>query len=166
MYATRSDMRSRFGAEELVQLTNKGATPITAQMLSDGIDGVDLSGYTQAEQDEIAAALAVLDRALDDAQAEIDPYLQGRYALPLSSTPTMLLKLAADMARFNLYENAPPEIVQTRYENAVQFLRGVSRGQVSLGLDAAEVAEPEAGGIATTGSAPVFTADNLKGYTT
>lgn len=105
-YATQQHMVDRFGAVELAQLTDRtsGAT-------------IDAD---------------VLARALSDADAEIDGYLATRYALPLESTPPMLVRLAADIARYRLFDDKTTEAVRTRYQDAVALLKQLSSGAVRL----------------------------------
>lgn len=139
MYASRQDLLRRFGAKLLAELA--GRTPgvrLTAEMLETAIEGGDTSVYTQEEQDAIADALAVIDEALADAAAEIDPYLQPRYVLPLASVPRVLVNVAADLAAWRLLRGRQDEGLRQRYEDAITFLRRVSRGELDLGLDAAQ----------------------------
>lgn len=111
-YCTQADLVREFGAEELVQLTDRADPPtgqIDAQRVSD---------------------------AIDDATAEINTYLAGRYTLPLASTPTVLRRVAVDLARYYLYvdirEDHPAAL---RYARQVKLLRGIADGVLSLGLD-------------------------------
>lgn len=115
MYCTQADMVDRFGEEELIQLTDRA-----------GLDVIDT---------------VVLDRAIADATAEIDGYLASRYQLPLAETPPSLTRIASDIARYFLYDDAATSSVQDRYDNAVKFLRGVARGDVSLVQQAGDTAE-------------------------
>jgi len=118
-YATQQDLIDRFGETELVQLSNRagGAT-------------VDAT---------------VVDRALADADAEIDSYLAARYTLPLSPVPEVVARLAADMARFYLYDDRATEQVSKRYDNAVKLLKSIAAGAVSIGVDSSD-AQPAADG--------------------
>lgn len=115
MYTSQADMEDRFGAEEMIQLTDRTGTGV--------ID------------------VAVLDRAIADADAEIDGYLASRYQLPLAETPPALTRIASDIARYLLYDDAATDSVSDRYDNAVKFLRSVARGDVSLVQQAGDTAE-------------------------
>ncbi|MDP1673371.1 MAG: DUF1320 domain-containing protein [Burkholderiales bacterium] len=139
-YATKQDMIDRFGETELVQITN--------------------------QEDHAATVIndTVLNQALADADAEIDGYLIGRYALPLASVPATLKRNACDIARYHLYDNRVTEQVQKRYDNVVAFLRMLAKGDASLGLDAAHQETPTTGGPAIAAGDRVFTADSLKDY--
>jgi phage gp36-like protein len=134
-------MIDRFGETELVQLTNKDNNAATS------IDD------------------PALDQALADANAEIDGYLTGRYALPLDPVPLMLKRSACDIARYHLFDDRVTEQVQKRYDGVVAFLRSVGKGDISLGVDAASQPAGAAGGPEVApGNERVFTQDSLADY--
>ncbi|MES8308143.1 DUF1320 domain-containing protein [Cutibacterium acnes] len=108
MYATLQDLVDRFGETELVQLSDRAATG--------------------------AIDPAVVARKLADAAAEIDSYLVGRYTLPLTPVPTVLARLACDIARYHLYDDRATEQVTQRYRDAIRFLEQVAKGAVQLGV--------------------------------
>lgn len=122
-YAVLDDLVSRFGSEELVQLTDRVNMPPTT-----------------IDADQVAKALA-------DAGAEIDTYLAVAYTLPLAAVPPRLVKVASDMARFYLHGKAADESVRAGYEDAVKWLAQVSKGIASLGLASADEAPVPAGGV-------------------
>lgn len=66
------------------------------------------------------------------ADGEINEYLAGRYALPLSFVPAGIVSIALDIVRFRLYDESPLEIVVERYKRAVQRLRDISDGRAVL----------------------------------
>lgn len=109
-YCTQQDLIDRFGADELIQLTDRAGT-------ADAIDAT------------------VLGQAIADADALIDGYLAGRYALPLASTPTALERAACDVARYFLFGASVPDVVQRRYDDVVKFMMALAKGDVSLGMD-------------------------------
>jgi len=112
-YAAQADMVDRFGEAELAQRTNR-------------VDGSSIDPV-------------VLGRALADADAEIDTYLASRYQLPLAVVPEVLVRLAADMARYHLCGDAAPDLVRQRHLDALALLRRMGTGEVQL-----------AGGVALT----------------
>jgi len=120
-YSTQTDLLNRISEDDLIGLTDK------------------------TDAGEIDTT--IVTRAIADADAEIDGYCGSRYTLPFSPVPVMIRKLSVDIAMYNLYGLNPtleiPEEIQARYDNAVRFLRDVSSGRVSLGVDAP--AEPETG---------------------
>ncbi len=110
-YATQSDMVSRFGDREVIMMTDRARLGV-----------IDTS---------------VLSYALDQADAEIDPYLAGHYQLPLTSIPRLLVGFACDIARYRLSAGATndTEEVRTRYLEATKFLTRIANREVSLGPD-------------------------------
>jgi phage gp36-like protein len=137
-YATVQDLVDRFGEREIVELTDRKL----AQVIDE----------------------TIAQRALDDASAEIDGYLASRCTLPLAHVPSVLVRICADMARYNLSGDNATEVISQRYKDAVAFLTRVSNGQVSLGLSAG--GEPPSGGDAVQmeSGGRVFDRDDSKGY--
>jgi phage gp36-like protein len=131
-YCTQADLEERYGAAELVELTDR-----------DRIGVAD------------ATAIA---RAIADADALVNGYLAGRYTLPLASTPPALTRLACVVARYHLYADHPTEHVRRAYEDAVRLLEQVAAGKVTLGLDAGGTAPvAESGGAEVSAPERVFT---------
>jgi len=110
-YATATDMQTRFTEQDLVLLTER----------------------ENSAPGEVN--LPVLTQALDDASAEINAYLSGRYTLPLSTVPTALVRVCCDIARYFLSGDNAPEHIAKRYADAVAFLQAVNQGKVALGID-------------------------------
>lgn len=137
-YATQEDLVARFGEVELIQLSDKV-----------GLGQIDAS---------------VVDAKLADADGEIDPYLRGRYVLPLATVPQPLQRVACDIARYHLYADGATEQVAQRYKDALAFLLRVSKGELQLGLDPAEQAAPSSGGPEICGPERVFTRETLSDY--
>lgn len=165
MYATPADLLARFGADELLQLAAHAEAPVSAALLELAVAGGNTGAYPPGEVAAAAAAVARLEEACADAAADIDPYLQARYALPLASVPAVLVRVACDVARYYLYTIEATDVVEARFRAAQAFLRDVSAGRASLGLDAAQQAEPTQGGVLRAGSEPRFTVEGLRGYT-
>lgn len=141
-YATQQDLVDRFGATELIQLTDRTNTPVST------IDSV------------------VVNRALDDASAFIDTYLTKVARLPLDVVPAALVRLTADIARYYLHGKAAEKDgpVERAYNDAADWLRDVSRGLVELSTGGET--PPPAGGGSVKSSAPgrVFTRDSLRSF--
>lgn len=112
-YATLTDLTNRFGADEIVGLADR--------------DGDD-----QPDTDLIASVSA-------DVDAEIDTHLAGRYPLPLSPVPRVLVNLACVMIRERLYlaqggrlDDTDP--VRREAEAARKLLREIGAGKAHLPL--------------------------------
>lgn len=99
-YATLVDMEATFGAKELVMLADRNR------------DGV--------------ADVAVVDRALEDAEAEVNSYLATRYVLPLDPVPAQIRAITCDVARYRLDAMNPRAITQERYDRALKSLADIS----------------------------------------
>lgn len=136
-YAVQQDMIDRFGEAEIIAITDRTGAGI--------IDAT------------------VLDQALADADDSINVYLVERYTLPLSTVPTVLVRLACDLARFNLYAEAPTEEVRNRRNDAITLLGQIAINKAGLGLD-----EPApSGGLpqgTKTSSDRLITSDLLKDF--
>ena len=139
-YASQSDLVTRFGQIELVQLTDRSPGAI-------------------------AINTTVLQAALDDADAEIDARLMARYTLPLPVVPRLIKNLAVDIARYRLSDDMATDQVTKRYDAALRVLADISSGKVLLGVDqAAQPAAPSGGPAVAQGSERVFTAKSLGDY--
>lgn len=139
-YASLPLLQERFGLDELVQRSDK------------------YQPYTGA------VVTAVIDRALADADAEIDGYVGSRYTLPLPlPTPPVLVPIACDIARYRLYDDAVPDVVRQRYEDAIARLRDIAAGRLSLGIDPAPAAGSQ-GAVLARSPSRIFGADQLRDY--
>jgi phage gp36-like protein len=120
-YSTQTDLEEQISQAELIELTDDA-----------GSGSVDTSAVA---------------RAIADSDAEIDSYCGSRYTMPFAPVPVMIRKLSVDIAVYNLFSRRVllkiPEDRQKRYDNAIRFLRDVSKGLISLGADAP--AEPSDG---------------------
>lgn len=107
-YITLADLTQRFREDEILSLTDTGGGSIDTDLT---------------------------DRAIDDASGEIDGYVAaGGYSVPLEPVPNIIKAYACDIARYRLYDESATEQVTKRYEDAIKFLRAVSRGEVLLGI--------------------------------
>lgn len=137
-YATLTDIERQMDPVDLVQLTDDGRT-----------------GEIDTD---------VVDRALADADEEVDGYLGGRYPVPLDPVPGIIRKTSVDIAIWNLWSRRRaevPEARKTRYENAIRFLGKVAEGKISLGSEDPDGNPPSASGIGSTGEDQVFTPSKL-----
>jgi phage gp36-like protein len=119
-YATQQDLVDRFGSAELAGLT-------------DPVAGSTINATT-------------VTRALTDADAEIDTRLSARYDTPLATVPAVIVRLAADLARYFLWDVRATEQVRNRYKDAVALLDKISKGDVMV--PGATLLTPAAGSVA------------------
>lgn len=89
-------------------------------------------GVEEIGQRESALGPGSIDGALIDADALIDGYLVGRYALPLSVVPANLPAVAAQLVRYALLGDAATERSRNDYKDAMTWLRDVQAGRVLL----------------------------------
>ncbi|MCA3312977.1 MAG: DUF1320 domain-containing protein [Roseomonas sp.] len=109
-YCTPQDLIDRFGQNEVAQL---------APALLGQVD------------------TARVQRACSDAGDMVDGYLRPRHTLPLSAVPTILVKLSAAIARFELHlggDRQPTEQVRQDRDQAIAFLKDVAAGRADLGI--------------------------------
>lgn len=139
-YTSEQQLIDRFGERELIQLTDRG-----------------VPRYDVINSD-------VLNAAINDAQALIDGYLAGRYALPLASVPTSLSRIAGDLVRYYLYDEHIPEHIQTKFKDAVKMLEAIGKGDINLGLDAAGGSPATNDAAEMTSQETVFGRDKSKGF--
>lgn len=119
------------------------------------------SRFGQREYADLLSAGHGYAHAENDAASLIDGYLASRYTLPLTSVPDIVTGWAGDITRFKLWDQAAPEEVRKRYEDAISQLRDLAAGRLSLPPDANGVAVSS--GLAFDGYASdrIFTSDTL-----
>lgn len=139
-YATQQNMTDRFGERELIALTDR-----------------DNTGVVDA---------AVLARGLQSADDEINPYLVARYTLPPASVPAIVSNFACDIARYRLCgaEVIETEEIRNRYKDAIKFFEKVSKGEISLGLDALNQTVASNGSVRVKSNQAVFNQSKLSDY--
>lgn len=120
--------------------------------------------FGQRELDDLLSSGADFERAASAANGVIDGYLAARYTLPLATTPELVRAWALDITRFRLWDEQAPEEVRRRYEDALEQLRDLAAGRMSLPPDA-QGAQPVAA-FETEGyhDERVFTADTLADF--
>lgn len=89
-------------------------------------------GTDELAQRESVLPAGAVDRALADADVEVDSYLTGRYTVPLSPVPGNVTRLAAAIARYRLLGDAATELARKEYEDARAWLRDVAAGRVQI----------------------------------
>lgn len=119
-YATREDYIAEFSQQELTQRTDRDR------------DGIEDDG--------------VFDRAATRADSEINLLIRSRYPVPLANVPGEIKDIALDLARFYLFSDEVPEIVQTRFETAFKKLRMIATGDTVLDVSTGP-ASPSGGEI-------------------
>lgn len=116
-YATQADLVAQFGEREVMALADR-----------DNLGTIDAG---------------LVASALDDASAEIDGYLVGRYIVPLTAVSRLIVTYCCDIARYRLSGATVTEVetVRNRYKDALRFLEGVRDGKNDLGTDVAQATD-------------------------
>lgn len=139
-YATLDQLKSRFGDDLLIRVTDR-ATPRTGL--------IDTS---------------VVDQALEDTDAVIDGYLEARYALPVVTVPAQLKDIALAIAIYKLHVFSAEDKITTDYQDALRSLREIAKGGIILTIAGKPAANNGASGVRITDRKRPFTNDNLKDF--
>ncbi len=130
--------------------------------LDEQISQAELEQLTD-DEDAGSPETGRLQRAIDDADGEIDGYLSGRYEVPLSTVPDIIRKFSVDIAIYNLFSRRPggaTDIRTERYNNVITFLMAVAKGQILVGVGGdAEDDSPK-----ITHATRIFSRSNLEGF--
>ena len=137
-YATQQDLVDRFGELELIQLSDREST-----------GSIDAT---------------VVGKALADADELVDSYIAARVALPLSTVPPRLARVAGDVARYYLHADAPTEQVRAAYKDAVAWLKDIAAGKATLGDDGVAAAAPADATVEFLGDDRLFTRTGLRDF--
>jgi len=144
-YCTIDDLKKLIPEAKLIRLTD-----------DEGVGAVD----TDRAQE-----------AIDSAAEEMDTYMGGKFALPISGTaPPILGKINTDIAIYNLYSRVKETVPDTRaerYKNAVGLLKEIAKGNISIGLqpipDAPDAGD-YAGGNRVSARTKIFDAETMDKY--
>lgn len=139
-YATQDDLVKRYGEDALRDLTDRAAPP---------------AGAIDAD---------VVTLALEDADAAIDGYLKGRYALPLTAVPPLLRDLAQAIAVYKLHRDSVAGKIRDDYTDALKTLDLISKGTIRLDVAGIEPAASGSSGVRTTDRDRPLTNQNLRGF--
>lgn len=107
-YATPADMIAAFSEAEIIELSN-----------------LDYP-------DAIAINNPVVARAIEDAQAQLDSYLETRYRTPLAVVPAVIRNYTCDVARYILDKDKPREEVTRRRDLVFYYLKDLAANKASL----------------------------------
>lgn len=134
--STPHGMAERFELKELTELCDPTGL-VTTELFELFLRGGDITGYTQEQQDAVQEAMKVLCRACHDADSLVEGYLysaQVGYENITEHMP-MIINLACDIARFNLYDTQYTEVVLYRYEQALKMLKQIAEGFLKLPVE-------------------------------
>jgi len=88
---------------------------------------------------------SAIEDALGQASSEIDSYIAFKYDVPISPSPKILVKYCVDIA---IYQSSPGTLARTkekrqRYEDAIAWLKAVSKGMAAIVIDGPTDPEPD-----------------------
>ena len=140
-YATQQMLTDRVGEPMLILLTDRAAVPL-------GVIDV-----------------ATLARAQADADAMVDGYLAGRYALPLTTVPALVADIDQAVTLWKLHTSDPEAKIKADYDDALKRLKDIAQGVIRL-TDVAGLEAPSSGasGVQITDRERPFTETNMKGF--
>ncbi|TEB09146.1 gp436 family protein [Pelotomaculum propionicicum] len=118
MYCTLADLEKRLDRQKLIEISNDRDNPV-----------LDDQGNPTVNE-------ANVNMAIEEAGAEMDTYLGRRYPVPLSPVPDVVVKLAVDIAIYNLFSRGwmqqEDQTIYTRYRGAIKLLEKMASGKVQL----------------------------------
>ena len=142
MYCTIADLKLLMSEEQLLQLAD---------------DGVDSPTPEQ-----------VMNEAIDQADREIDGYLNAIRPVPLDPVPLIVPNISAKIAAYNLFRRKPHLEAgewATEYDRQVKLLEKIASGKIGLGLtgdeDPGEQAQPTEPGKMVAKSRPPHFPDRI-----
>ena len=143
-YAARAAFAARCGLERLAQAAAPDAPAVDGPLLSKALQGAALTGESASVRAAAAAALARIDRELDDASAVIDGWIGARHPTVPDPAPEPLPTYCVDIARWRLFGGDPDSEERRAHDDALAWLRRVADGRAHLSL-------PEGAGDAASG---------------
>ncbi|OGS90855.1 MAG: hypothetical protein A2Z95_06210 [Gallionellales bacterium GWA2_60_18] len=164
-YATATTLLNQFAADEIAQRADRSIPRlVTAEMLSTAAAGGSMSGYTAGEQAATAAALALIEGKLLDADSVIDGYLLAKYQVPLSAVPRLIVGIACDLARYALYDDIATEQITQRHKDAIKLLDAIGKGTVNLGGNDSQAQPLDHASVQYAVPGRVVNTTSLEGY--
>lgn len=136
-YCTQGDLEDRYGEDRLVNYT-------------------DHDGDGTPDSDTVSAAI-------EDAQAEVDSYIQTRYDVPVSPVPDVLQLQTARLALYNLalQVDSVTEDIEAARKAAIKWLEGVAAGRVTLAAETTPDDSESASGVSFESKDRVFGRDKF-----
>jgi phage gp36-like protein len=143
---------------------------VRTSIKDDSIDGIIGNSFIEDKSEKEILLSQLIIEAIEDADGEIDGYLNKRYPTPLSNVPKVINKFSKDIALYNLMsragiiEDSREGTYLERYKAAIRFLENVAKGLIDIGIRTAteEVSRP-ASDFRINSSNRIFSRDSLSG---
>lgn len=102
-----------------------------------------------SDENQDAIDRVVAEEAIIYSSTVIDGYLRGRYSLPLNTRFPLLRVIAIDISIYRLYSrrmrNEMPEVIAENYKNAINLLKDIQKGLLTLETDSDSTIKMSAG---------------------
>lgn len=102
-----------------------------------------------SDENQDAIDRVVAEEAIIYSSTVIDGYLRGRYSLPLNTRFPLLRVIAIDISIYRLYSrrmrNEMPEVIAENYKNAINLLKDIQKGLLTLETDTDSTIKMSAG---------------------
>lgn len=140
-YVTLPQLAEIPGALELAQVATDqhAAAVVDATLMELTLRDGDRSTWDPEDVAAADRAAARILQAIEEAGSVIDGYLARRYALPLATTPGILVTWARAIVRYKLHSDRitddRTDPVARDYRDAIRFLELVAAGKFSLGVE-------------------------------
>lgn len=129
-YLTLKDFIDKWGAGFLLSAVNDRVT---------GVSEADLETYAAggdpSPSDGLVEIQTAFDEALSGVTSDINGYIGTALDFPLTKTPLMLERKAQVLVAYELVK-APNAWLQREKREALEWLKDVSKGLITLGVDA------------------------------
>lgn len=137
-YASLEDLIERAGVEEITETADR-----------DGDGAIDP---------------VWVDAALTHADNIINGYVRARYPVAFDAVPDLLRTWAVSIARYKLHRYSPPDYVEADYKDAINALKDVAAGKITLPMPDGETPPDPAGQHLSWSPDEVFDGKNMKGW--
>lgn len=109
-----------------------------------------------------------ITKAITDATASINAYLQGSYDLSELENIPVLTDICQKISVYNLYTRVSgdetPQIVSTNYNIAISELEKIQTGKLSLGLSDGSISNRQSEILTNKTGVKTFSQDTLAGF--
>ncbi|MBF0193484.1 MAG: DUF1320 family protein [Magnetococcales bacterium] len=167
-YATPQNLLRWYGAKELAEIaTPDDLVAVPAQLMRLTIDGGNRDAFSQEEMLSADKGLERITAALSEATLLIESYISRRYELPITDTDVAaspLPRSCGTMAQRLLYDDAVPQEVEKRYEQALGWLRDLANNRADLCLKTTSPGQVGAGLAEFESKERIFDSTSLQDF--